>query len=378
MRYFYDIRQIHVVVTTACNLNCTYCYEHNKHASVADIQHTKKILTDYIAHNPTERLLVIFHGGEPLLHFDFMHDLCEWLWDTYGENRVLISFVTNGTILTDNIKQWLLKNKTRVFVSVSLDGLPTVHNRSRCNSFEKIDLPFFQSLYAHMPVKMTVPPSELEHLYEGFLFLYKKGFIPDVALAAETDFNEAHKQVLIQQLQLLIEFYKTHYDLAVTEFLFFPFERLSPSFPDLHWKKHRCGILDARLALDTEGNRYPCQTFISDFKATYNEAAINNVFERVQTENWSEIIPTCAGCSVGEICAPCYGLNYSYRGAIDKINPRMCESTKIVAMASAVIWAHILLNQENYKWLKESSPDLLGHRLIGVNNFLHRINEQEP
>lgn len=376
MRYFYDIRQIHVVVTTACNLNCSYCYEHNKHASVADIHHTQKILADYIAQKTTERILVIFHGGEPLLHFEFMHDLCEWLWRTYGENQVLISFVTNGTILTNTIKQWLWENKKRVFVSVSIDGLPAVHNRTRCNSFDNIDLPFFKSLYAHMPVKMTVPPSEIEYLYDGFIYLYEQGFIPDVSLAAETDFNEVHQQILIQQLHHLIDFYKTHYDIAVTEFLFFPFERLSPTFPDQQWKKHRCGILNARLALDTEGNEYPCQTFISDFKAKYDKEAINNIFYQIQTKSWSNIIPECASCPIREICAPCYGLNYAYRGDIDKIDTCMCESTKIIAMASAAIWAHILLHQEEYKWLKESSPDLLGHRLIGVNNFLHRINSK--
>ena len=310
------------------------------------------------------------------MNFSFVKDLSEWLWSTFGEDIVKVAFVTNGTILTKDIKEWIYENRARLSVAVSIDGIPEVHNKNRSNSFSKIDLDFFLSLYKKLPVKMTVPPNSLDYLYEGFLFLYEKGCIPDVALAAETTFSRKHKDILISELKKIIGFYSVHHDLPVTEFLFFPFERLSPSFPDKRWEKHRCGIESARLAIDTKGNFYPCQTFISDFQKEYSIDNIQRVNQQIRSHTWRDLFDACNNCLIREICSPCYGLNYSYRGAINAIDVGMCDVTTIVALASANLWTNILLNQTTYPWLSNYEPDLLSHRLIGLNTFINRINEQ--
>lgn len=41
--------------------------------------------------------VIEFHGGEPLLNFPLIRDLCEWFWQSFPEKKMGFFLTTNGT-----------------------------------------------------------------------------------------------------------------------------------------------------------------------------------------------------------------------------------------------------------------------------------------
>lgn len=370
MDYFYNKRQVHIITTSRCNLRCKYCYEMIKGAVDTDVNKMKLALENDISNHSDCEYLITFHGGEPLLCFNIINEISEWLWATFPSTPITIGLTTNGTIINDEIRQWIYKNHTKAIVSLSIDGLPEVHDRNRCGSFHKIDMNFFKHVYKKPVVKMTVPADEIKHLFNGFCYLYEEGFMPEVALAVESDFTESQISTLTTELLKLADFYTTHFDLPITEFLNFPFERLSPNVKKGEYL-HRCGIGESRIAFDTNGNPYPCQTFITDFSKAYDTNEVNRIYESL-SKPWQQLFPQCLKCSIGELCSPCYGINYSYRGEINYLNPNMCATTLMVIQAAAKIWTQTLLNRDKYQWLQNIDNTTLNNRLLGLREYYAR------
>lgn len=346
MNYSFSVFQIHIITTNRCNLQCSYCYESNKFAQDADISKIKKCLENEFetkCYNYT-RFLVTFHGGEPFLAFNVIESICAWIWDKYSYLKIDVNVITNGTILPLHVKQWIVKNRHRAVVILSLDGLPEVHNRNRCNSFSKIDVEFFKKVYRRPFAKMTVPPDSVKYMSRGFEYLNKLGYNTSLTMAAEENFDAGCLRVLSSELMKIINYYKLNPYLPITELFEVPFERMSANCVSPIGICHRCGIGNSRSAYDVYGNRYPCQTFISDFSRLYCEAEYDKITTQLK-KHWSELLPKCVECPIAPLCSPCYGLNYANRGDITNIDYHACKLQKIIVKASAYLWAYLLLNQ---------------------------------
>lgn len=140
-------------VAARCNLACEYCYVFkHKDMSWRDVPPTissdtvvlfAKRLREYAEQEDLQNILVVFHGGEPLLvgstvlirHMDTIRDA---MHDT---TQVDFSLQTNGTLITDSFAEEC--HKRGVQISVSIDGPKHVHNRRRhfadgAGSFERV------------------------------------------------------------------------------------------------------------------------------------------------------------------------------------------------------------------------------------------------
>lgn len=145
-----NLRVCLLIITHKCNLNCSYCYQ-SRSSSASDMRldKAKKIVLKEISlvkdSEDFKNLRVDFIGGEPLLRFDFIRTLAEWIWNELDED-VSIYATTNGTLLNETMREWFTKNKSRVRMSLSLDGDYTTQNTNRSNSFESLDIDFFVEL----------------------------------------------------------------------------------------------------------------------------------------------------------------------------------------------------------------------------------------
>ena len=52
-----------------------------------------------------------FIGGEPLLEFDLIKDICEYTWKSKRNIPYIFFASTNGSVLTESMKAWFVKNK---------------------------------------------------------------------------------------------------------------------------------------------------------------------------------------------------------------------------------------------------------------------------
>lgn len=128
-----DLTNIVVKVTSTCNLNCSYCYVFNKgdlsyknapkfmsdDIVIALIERIKKHCDNY----KTERILIIFHGGEPLLAGKkFYANFVNQVKTIINNNITKIEFAmqSNGVLLDEDWCNFL--NELNINIGVSIDG----------------------------------------------------------------------------------------------------------------------------------------------------------------------------------------------------------------------------------------------------------------
>ena len=102
-------------VTPYCNLRCVHCYISNCHweDDLLSYQELCRIMDEVAAEGC---LWVLFTGGEPLLHPDFL-DIY-----TYAKRKgLLITLFTNGTLITPEIADYLKEWKPKL-VEITLYG----------------------------------------------------------------------------------------------------------------------------------------------------------------------------------------------------------------------------------------------------------------
>ena len=112
-----NIHEINLVITHRCNLNCIYCYEVNKDKGEMSINLAKSILMRYLSDQSCDLLAINLFGGEPLLRFSFIKELCEWTWNRVWPQNYIFYIDTNGVNLVDEVKSWASRNKEKVILN---------------------------------------------------------------------------------------------------------------------------------------------------------------------------------------------------------------------------------------------------------------------
>lgn len=122
------IQQLTLQVTQQCNLRCDYCaysgiYDRNRiHSKLRMSFETAKKAIDFFLERSVERLdiFVSFYGGEPLLEFELIKQCVEYINNQAEGKRINYIMITNGTLLSDKVVDYLVENNFAL--SVSLDG----------------------------------------------------------------------------------------------------------------------------------------------------------------------------------------------------------------------------------------------------------------
>lgn len=119
--------------TEECNLRCRYCF--NK-------SHLKERLSPEEAVSLAGKGISLFPGfeqywidlsgkGEPILNLETVLALASWAKEKQEELRreILVTFVTNGTLLSPDIVHLLQENE--IIFGISIDGTKKIHDSAR-------------------------------------------------------------------------------------------------------------------------------------------------------------------------------------------------------------------------------------------------------
>lgn len=126
-----------LITNNNCNLGCEYCYANkgnfDKAGNVMSFS-TAKTVIDQMFENAQnhggDKLGITFFGGEPLLQFELIKRVIAYVNNINKKNfHVAYSVITNGTLFTDEVINFLADND--FVVTVSLDGTKEVHDRMR-------------------------------------------------------------------------------------------------------------------------------------------------------------------------------------------------------------------------------------------------------
>lgn len=367
-------KEILIMATNACNLCCKYCYETNKNAPSMNVERVEKQIEQELRQmsEPYKKFVINFHGGEPFLVFDKIRQVVDWADRTLADLDISYTTTTNGTVLNDEIRQWLVSNKKRFIPILSLDGPKEVHDRNRTGSFDKIDLDFFRANWPLQGIKMTVSPNTVTDLYDSFIYLHETGFYPNPTLAKEVDWDlQEHLPIYAHQLKKLSEFYISHPTIPPGQLLNLPLHKFSEDF--VSKGINSCGAGFDTIAFDIYGNRYPCQAFIADLSKQYDKKEMDNIFCSLGQNCHLKISPKCEGCPIVNGCSSCYGMNYSNRGYVGAIDEVMCQFQKVTFLCAAQMFGEIIPNHKDYPWMKGKTDAELFHIIKGVQNLFSNI-----
>ena len=196
-------------LTHNCNLDCVYCYQKHDANCRMSFDTARKCI-DWIFKNIPEGMSGVeigFIGGEPLLEFPLIMKIYEYTHSIATNTDFIFYATTNGTVLTDEMKDWFSSHRDSIVLGLSLDGLPETHNANRSNSYSKIDFRFFADTWPYQGVKMTLSEKSLENLADNIIHAHELGFteVGGVNLIEGT-FNwerEEYVRMLIPQLKSL-------------------------------------------------------------------------------------------------------------------------------------------------------------------------------
>lgn len=144
-----DVKMITLQVTQQCNFRCEYCvysgtYLNRTHSNKRmSIETAFKGIDFLINHSKNHNKIAIsFYGGEPLLEFDLIKKCIEYAEEKAEGKDITFSMTTNGSLLTDEIVEFLYKHD--VALTISLDGPKEIHDNHRklafnnCGSFDNV------------------------------------------------------------------------------------------------------------------------------------------------------------------------------------------------------------------------------------------------
>jgi len=323
-------RIISLTITNQCNLNCIYCYEHNKNDNIMDYKKAIEIISNEFnkQNDDFEELEFQFHGGEPFFEFKNIKKVCEYFWREKQPKNYIFYATTNGTLITSKIKKWLYKNKNKFVCGLSLDGDKPSTNINRSNSFDLIDIDFFTKTWPNQGIKMTISDKTLNNLYDDIIFFHNKSIKFSCNLAYGINWNkEEYINILENELIKLTDYYLNNPSTEPCSLLNY---NLANIFSDE--AKRFCGSKKFITSYDVLGNSFPCHMFINN--VTKNIIDIDSLDK--QFENFSGVLnENCKNCCIEKICPICYGNSYINFGSISTRDERYCKLIKLSVLATA-------------------------------------------
>ncbi|MEG1312071.1 MAG: radical SAM protein [Romboutsia sp.] len=298
-----------IVVTEDCNLRCSYCYEgDNKNTSKMNFQTADKVI-NFIAKKINEESddvyqpIVIFHGGEPLLNFEIIKYIYNKLNNVVKKN-IRYDMTTNGTILNDEIEEFILNNIDAL--SISLDGIKESHNKFRifANGSGSYDIVIknarrLLSKSSNLRVRMTFSMNTVKYMYESVKEMHKMGFkyiVP--ALDKLSQWDEHSIKTLENQVDKVVAYKKENIEAKIS----------TADIITLNTKKGDCFGGVVSFCIGSKGLVYPCAYAIG--KDEFIIGNVNNTNSCLNKSKIEEMIninrvgsENCKGCTRYEYCS---------------------------------------------------------------------------
>jgi uncharacterized protein len=341
-------------VTNKCNLACTYCYEYGEDKIVDTTcdpapaymsEETARKSVDFMFEQSGELPVahLTFFGGETLLNFKVLKKTAAYARERAKElgKDVDFSLTTNGTLLKEEVIEWLADN--RVGVTVSIDGPKETQDKFRVfkNGMGSYDyaLPKIKMLlerHRTRPIgarvtltRQTLDVPRIFHHLRNELGFWEVGFAPvttaDGRGYAIEDTGFSHMLDQFEELaQEFLEF--------AIEDRHHGFSNVKDTLEEIHKgvsKAYPCGAGLGLMGVATDGDVALCHRF-----AGSDEHKIGSVSEGVDVDVQYDFLKKhhinsktdCHTCWARPICAGgCYHEAHTRYGTTGTPNLHFCE-----------------------------------------------------
>lgn len=356
------VGKLTLVLTNACNLNCTYCYEKRKSITHMKFE-TACLNIDKMLRNDYDKINIYLFGGEPFLEFELLKNICEWTWSKIKKETVIFYIITNGTVLKTNQKEWLEKNREKLWIVLSLDGSRKSHNLNRSGSFDEIDIDFFKKNWPKAGIKMTLSEYTLPNLFEDIIFIHSRGLkLTECNLAMGIDWaNENNIKIFKNQMDKIYHYYVKNLDFEPPNIM----NKKVGQCENLKEIQKICGAWDT-VYINTDGKRYPCN-YINPM--CFNEKELSTLLNIDFTDlELLEDMDCYENCYIYPLCENCYAANYSLKGSVNIRDKSTCTLKKIQAYYSAILLAE-KIKKTDITNMTESEKGMLHKNILAIQKI---------
>ena len=380
-------KSITFIVTKDCQLACKYCYLVGKNTKERMSWDVAKRAIDYIldheADMKEDSVIWDFIGGEPFLEIDLIDKICDYLKvemfrrNHHWFNSYRFSFSTNGiNYSTDKVQQFIKKNHEHLSIGITIDGTKRKHDLNRIwktvdmeqgimpkpeeehGSYDDVvkNIPLWLEQFPDAGTKVTISSADIPYIKESVLHLYSLGIHEvNINCVFEDVWKEGDDKLFEQQLTELADAiidsgYYTDYACSFfTEHMGKPMDCKSDN---QNW----CGA-GRMLAVDAEGNFYPCTRFAQYSLRSKKAWIIGNVRDGIDKnklrpfytlDRCTQSTEECINCEVASGCAWCQGENYDAADTptVYQRSTAICKMHKARVRANNYYWNKLYLKLE--------------------------------
>lgn len=341
------VRVVSLMLTWQCNLNCTYCFEAFKRSDRnMSAETAEKILSEeFAAFASSEEyrmggyLKIEFFGGEPLLRFDVIRHVTEWIARLNLPFRCLLSITSNGTLLDAEKQAWFAAHKELIRIVLSVDGTEEIQQTNRGAKAAAAPIDFVRRTWPDLHFKATISRASLPTLSRDLISLLERGHVVSPNLAVGEEWQPGDEAIYKRELEKLAQWHLDHPDVEPMRLFMQHYIALLEPYC-LTTPQKNCGTGTTMTTYDVDGTAYPCHMFVP---ITHGRETAAEELARIDFRDDAAFQdPTCADCPLLRICKTCYGFNYKDRGSVNRRDKRVCRMMLCEAQVVSAFQIHYL------------------------------------
>lgn len=318
---FGDLKQMSVILTNACNLSCSYCYEqHNKDFGRFT---NDSLLTAYrflAKTNKRGRKVFNLFGGEPLIHKDLILDFIRKNSEELHKNAMedintTVCITTNGLLLTKElIEEYTSYDFTYILLSLDTDRSAVDHREIGQDKIDILmeqikNMPEHFKKEQRITIRCTLARENAPYFSEFVDHLYERGIrrmvVHPLILDSSKGFISWNEK----------EWDKLHQDLLN---VLNKYEELSIHFSEGVGQKgeENCMVGSDMIAIDGSGDFSGCHFFTNQKAGAASDTILGNIFlENIYIDRYKhfqqeyakmfEIEEQCKTCDYKNACYQC-------------------------------------------------------------------------
>ena len=351
-----QIDNIFLYLTEKCNYDCRYCYVRNNVGKPTNMAKEVadrfiQLLPVFVEKSRSKKVYIVFYGGEPLLNFDVLKRVINGVGDLehcgmLGGKSAEFRLVTNGSLVTEDMAQYLAQHK--VGTAVSIDGPKEIHDEMRV--FRSGRGTFLDTIhgydilkkYGMSEISLAIWTHNYEHLRDVTQYLVEEldarairfnipeGFIKNMA-SFNNDFFEVLARNLVEAFDFLVETGISSTNIGIEAFV-----ASKPKF-------YPCNGCGKRLAISPDGYVSPCESFLSGRRHLLGNILDLqfSIYDNIAFNKWLRrsgyLMEECRQCEALGICGGGCAYNAEvFNGGFFKPDITICNFAK--KMLDYLIW----------------------------------------
>jgi uncharacterized protein len=341
------IEILYLVLTKACNFACKYCYIRTDDQKSMSPALAMSAIDSFLDISRGRNRLIIFYGGEPLLHFDVIqqavaHTKRSLRFHQHALDNITFQIITNGSMVTSQIAAYIANEG--ISVTVSLDGDEHTNNECRIypsgqgtyrDTVEGINM--LRKASANLSISCTVGNHNASRLDSTMMWFSETLGIRNIGFNMIQGLPRENRQSCSDATPKTVSSIINCFELARDNHIHEQrIMRMVNAFVNARVYPFDCAGCGRLVVVTPNGKYGPCPGFMSE-AVYFDDLPIRDLEDSATFLTWSKRsplnMPQCASCFALGLCGGgCPYQAFIDRGSIWELDARHCTYARDVLL----------------------------------------------